>query len=167
MKKAFFLLTVMAGSLLIGCSSTPVALAPVGPNPLGNRTADAMGNLQVYSSLVGRVEGDNPTWFQHTDYEICGLHGNELKRVDNTVAYYEQAPPQVPLPPGRYLVKAQAQDYFRVSVPVEIESGRTTRVHLDDNWKPPRNMPKSELVRAPDGNAIGWRAEPPQTFGIN
>ncbi len=145
--------------LLVGCSSTPVVLAPVGPKPVGGESASPRGNLQVFSDLVGRTEGDNPTWYQHTAYYIYDPYGKMVKHVDNTVGRYEQAPKLVPLPAGRYLVKAKANNFLWVAVPVTIERGRTTRVHLADHWKPPFDASKKELVSMPDGNPIGWRVD--------
>ncbi len=167
MKNVYSLLGTGLVSLLVGCTSTPVALAPVGPNPVGSESMTAEGGLQVYSSLVGRSEGDNPTWYQHTDYYIYDLHGKLVKHVDNTTGYYAKAPRRVTLPAGRYLVKAQANDYFWVDVPVTIERGQTTRVHLDDNWKLPSDTPKTEPVSLPNGNPVGWQAESRKKTGIN
>jgi hypothetical protein len=96
-------------------------------------------------------------WFQHTDYSIYNLHGKLVKRVDNSTGHYEQAPQRVALPAGHYLVKARAKDYLQIEVPVTIEPGRMTRVHLDDNWKLPANAPRNQLVRMPNGNPVGWR----------
>ena len=149
-------------SLLVGCSSTPVALAPVGPNPAGSESMAPKGALQVFSSLAEQSEDQNqgsedPVWYQHTDYSIYDLHGKLVKRVDNTIGEYEQAPRRVALPAGRYLVKAQAKDYFWVEVPVTIERGRTTRVHLDDNWTLPSDTAERK-VSLPNGNPVGWSA---------
>jgi hypothetical protein len=167
MKSVFILLVAGFASLLVGCSSTPVVLAPVGPNPVGSESMASMGALQVFSSLVGQSEGDNPTWYQHTDYPIYDLRGKRLKHVDNTVGYYEQAPRRVALPTGRFLVKAQAHDYSWVVAPVLIQNGRTTRVHLDDHWTLPANAPKRELVSMPNGDPVGWRAGSTNAIGIN
>jgi hypothetical protein len=155
--------TVLLGaglvSLLAGCSSTPVALAPVGPNPAVGGSQGAEGGLQVYSGLVGRSEGNNPAWYQHSGYYLYDAGGKRVQRVDNITGYYEQAPRQMVLPAGKYLVKAQAKDYFWVEVPVTIESGHTTRIHLDDNWKLPADVSKKELVSLPNGRPVGWLAE--------
>jgi len=154
-------------SLLAGCATTPVALAPVGPNPVGSERLDSTGELQVFSSLTEQCEGDNPTWYQHTEYYIYDVRGKRVKHVNNTIGHYAEAPSLVALPAGRYVVKAQAKDYLWVKVPVLIEPGRTTRVHLDDNWKLPVETPKRELVSMPNGNPVGWRAESTKEFGIN
>lgn len=100
MKNVHFLLGAGLLSLLVGCASTPVALAPVGPNPIGSESMAAEGGLQVFSSLVGRSEGDNPTWYQHTDYDVYDLHGKLVRHVNNTIGYYAKAPRRVSLPEG-------------------------------------------------------------------
>jgi len=172
MKKLFLLLGAGMVSLLMGCSSAPVALAPVGPNPLRiESTADA-GQLQVFSGLAERSDngnqgGEDPVWYQHTDYRIYNLHGKLVKRVNNTIGHYEQTPRQVGLPAGRYVVKAEASDYSVVQVPVTIQRGRITRIHLDDNWKLSAETPQNELVNLPNGKPVGWRADSTNQSAIN
>ena len=154
-------------SLLVGCSTTPVAVAPIGPNPAGIQNMASNGGLEVYSRLTGRAEGDNPTWYQHTDYSIYNSQGKMIKHVENSVGYYATAPRTVALPAGDYVVKARATDYLWVNVPVVIEQGRTTRVHLDDNWGLPADSAKGQLVLMPNGNPVGWHAETAKGFGMN
>lgn len=159
-------------SLLVGCSSTPVALAPIGPNPFAGQRTVSQGELQVFSCLLERSDNqnqgsDDPIWYQHTDYRIYNLHGKLLQRVDNTTGHYAQAPRRMPLPPGQYLVKAQAKDYLWVEVPVTIAPGRTTRVHLDDNWNLPAAVAKRDFISLPNGHPVGWRAESTQVTGVN
>ena len=158
MKSMYLCLSAGLISMQAGCASTPVALTAVGPNPSVPASQVSNGRLQVFSSLVGRSEGDNPAWYQHTGYEVYNVNGELVKHVDNTVGRYAEAPRQVTLTAGRYLVKAQAKDYFWVNVPVLIERGQTTRVHLDDHWQIPADVPKMELVSLPNGNPVGWRA---------
>ena len=165
MKSICLLLGTGLVSVLVGCSSTPIAVAPVGPNPFGIKGGASKGELQVFSSLVGRSEGDNPSWWQHSNYNIYNLSGKLIKRVDNTVGHYEEAPRQVVLPAGTYLVEAHSSDYFWVDAPVTIERGRTTRVHLDDHWKIPNDA--AQLVHLPNGNPIGWLAEVSKPRGVN
>jgi hypothetical protein len=164
MKSICILLGPCLLALLVGCSSTPVALAPVGPYPAGNERIVSKGELQVFSNPAEQSANENqgskdPVWYQHTDYNIYNLQGKLVKHVDNTNGHYEQAPRRVNLAPGRYIVKAQAKDYLQVEVPVTIERGRTTRVHLDDKWNLPADTSKRELVSLPNGNPVGWRAE--------
>jgi hypothetical protein len=108
--------------------------------------------------LVGRSEGNNPSWHQHGSYYVYDPSGKLLEHVHNTSGYYEQAPRRVVLPAARYLVKARAKDYFWVDVPVTIVGGRTTEVHLDDKWSLPDDASNEDLVSMPNGNLVGWAA---------
>ncbi len=154
-------LTVILGmglsSLLLGCSSVPVVVAPVGPNPAGVVSQTRDGQLEVYSDLIVRTEGDNPTWYQHRDYTVYDPQGKPVEHVRNTVGYYARRPSSISLPPGKYLVRAEAKDYLRVEVPVVIKSGQITRVHLDDDWRP-TDAPQTVVVSLPTGNPVGWAA---------
>ena len=156
MKHVFTLAGIALTSLLLGCS-TPVAVGPVGPNPAALENPARNGRLEVFSALAPRTEGNNPTWYQHTDYTVYSQQGKVVKRVDNADGYYSSEPRLVSLPPGKYLVKAEAKDYLSVAVPVVIDSGRITKVHLDDTWRPADNR-KTALVTLPGGNPIGWSA---------
>jgi hypothetical protein len=147
-----------------GCATSPVFLAPVGPNPDGRESVASKGALQVFSRVVeqsdDRNQGGDGTslWHQHADYDIYDLHGKRVKHVDNSVGHYETAPRVVTLPPGRYIVAAEAEEALRVRVPVRIERGRISRIHLDDYWKPPADARRDELVSMPSGSPVGWRA---------
>jgi hypothetical protein len=158
-------------SLLLGCTSTPVALAPVGPNPAGPLNMATTGRLEVFSAQHTCRDGNefdpSPSWYQHTDYTVYNLNGKRVRHVFNSVGHYEEAPAVITVPPGRYLVSARAQGYLRVKVPVVIESGRTTRVHLDAKWNPPAGTPKAELVEVPGGYPVGWRTDAERNVGLN
>jgi hypothetical protein len=173
MKSVHYLMGSVVATLLVGCSSTPVALAPVGPNPFGVESKVSTGGLEVFSSLTEQSDDQNqgnngdPVWYQHTGYKLYTMHGKLLRRVDNTTGHYDTAPRQVMLPPGRYVVKAQAKPDYWVELPVTIEPGRTTRVHLDDKWKPPSDTPKRELVSLPNDKPVGWRDKSTIQAGIN
>ncbi len=158
MKRSPILIGMALASGLLGCATTPVAVAPVGPNPSGPKDPGRNGQLEVFSALAGRTEGNNPTWFQHTDYSIYNLRGKPMKHVDNTVGYYASAPRLISLPPGKYFVRAEARDYLSVAVPVVIQPGQITKVHLDDAWQPP-DVRKTAFVRLPAGNPVGWSAD--------
>ena len=155
MKKIMVLIGAGMMTCLLGCSSTPVAVAPVGPNPAFAGKPAGDGQLEVYSAMRGHSEGNNPSWYQHTAYYLYDQNGKELRRVYNKVGHYEQRPQVIQLSPGKYLVKARAKDYAWVNVPVEIDPGKLTEVHLDDAWRP-ADAPKNELVSLPAGNPVGW-----------
>ena len=161
MKNICCLLGASLGLLLAGCAA-PVALPPVGPYLYGRETTADEGGLVVFSRMHGCSEGNNPTWYQHSDYNIYDLQGKLVKHVGNAIGRYEQAPLEVALQPGNYLVRSRANDYLRVEVPVLVERGRTTRIHLDGDWKYPAGTQMRELVSLPDGNLVGWRAKIPE-----
>lgn len=172
MRSVSMVLGISMVSVLVGCASTPIALAPIGPNPAGSKRRASNGELQVFSNLAEQSDNGNqgstdPIWYQHTDYRIYNLQGKLVKRVDNAVGHYERSPRRVRLPAGRYLVKAQGEDYSSVEAQVAIECGRTTKVHLDDNWKVPADVPKNEVVSLPNGNPAGWRADATNEIGSN
>lgn len=162
MKTFLSFLSVGLLSILAGCSSTPVTLPPVGPNPNRAPIASSFGTLEVLTRERTRSDDRNqagdgePVWHQHTNYRIYDLHHNLVKRVGNSSGHYDPAAEVVTLPPGRYIVRAPAQDYPWIQVMVTIEPGRLTRVHLDDKWTPPANPPQGEVVTGPDGNPVGW-----------
>ncbi len=163
-----FSITMAAAVALVaaGCSTAPVALAPVGPNPARTQRMSGTGELQVFSSLEEQSDNQNqasrdPVWYQHANYAVYDAQGHLVARVDNVTGHYSQAPRRVALPPGQYLVRAPARDYLQVAVPVTIERGRLTRVHLDHKWQLPPATPKTELVSTPNGEPVGWKAQLP------
>jgi hypothetical protein len=142
--------------LISGCSTPLVVTTPVGPRPFGNESTSSTGALEVFSFLTLCSEGDDPIWFQHTDYYLCTPQNQVLKHVSNITGKYETAPRRLDLPGGNYIIKAQAKGYIWVEVPVIVEPGRTTRVHLDGEWIPAANLPKAQIVNGP-GGPMGWR----------
>ena len=164
MKRFSMVIGASVALVVAGCSTAPVALAPVGPNPAsGRERMSAAGELQVFSRWEEESDNQNqgstdPVWHQHADYKVYDAHGKLLLRVDNTTGHYEPAPRRVALPPGQYLVRVPAQGYLQVDVPVTIERGRLTRVHLDEKWKLPPATPRTEVVSTPNGQPVGWNA---------
>lgn len=154
MKRVFFIAGAVLIALVAGCS-TPLSVATVGPNPTGVNNHASYGQLQVFSALTGRTEGNNPTWFQHTDYTVYNQQGKAVKHVANWTGHYSGTPRVINLPPGKYVVKAEAEDYLWVAVPAVIVPGHVTRVHLDDAWQP-AGVSRTELVRLPTGSPVGW-----------
>ena len=162
MKKAFPLTVCAIGlaSIVIGCASTPVVLAPVGPCSTRQEASHPNGYLQVFSVMEPQSEGDDPVWYQHSGYIIYNQQRKRIKYVGNTIGKWDEAPQTVTLPSGRYTVKARAEGfrYVFVNVPVVIEQGKTTAVHLEEGWNPPPGPPGTEIVRASSGYAVGWLA---------
>ncbi len=142
---------------LLASRALATTLPPVGPNPSGLQNQSASGQLEVFSTLEGHSEGNNPPWFQHADYYICDRQGHELQQVDNAVGYYARVPRMVTLAPGQYLIKSPAKDAFWVKVPVVVQAGHVTRVHLDGDWAMPANTPETKVVFSPSGYPVGWR----------
>ena len=98
---------------------------------------------------------------QRTDYYIYDSGGKETQHVaDNNKGHFEAVPRRIQLPPGNYSVKALAAVGLGewITVPVVIEPGRTTEVHLNGAWRPPADTPKRDLVQSPGGFPMGWRA---------
>jgi hypothetical protein len=149
--------------LLMSCASQSISLAPVGPGPgAAGVSSGNLGYLRVFSQREPVREGvgwgANPTFYQHSDYNVYDRSGELVKHVDNATGHYATGPRLVSLPPGTYVVKARGKDYLAVNVPVAIEPGQTTSVHLDDRWEPVPDTPKNQLVITPSGSPVGWRA---------
>jgi hypothetical protein len=162
MKKHFVVLAAGILTMMSGCSTPTVLQAPVGPDPLAAKTADPNGTLRVYSATeVQNNVGFEFPYSQRTDYYIYDVNGMEIHRVtDNNQGHFEGIPTAIHLKPGTFRVKALAAvgEGEWITVPVVIESGRTTEVHLNGHWKPPTGTPDSELVKTPAGFPVGWRA---------
>ena len=167
MKRIHVLGTAGLTLWLTGCASAPVVLAPIGPNPAGSADAATDGRLEVYSALEGRSEGNNPAWYQPTGYDLCDAHGKPICHVNNTTGNYARSPRPLALPAGKYLVKAQGKADQWLEVPVWIEHGRTTRIHLADGWKPPPQTSPTQLVFAPPHDPVGWCPQPAGDVGMN
>jgi hypothetical protein len=114
--------------------------------------------LKVYSATDSHNDGD-VVYFPHSDYGIHGADGQLIKKVRNAISNRDEQPTTVRLPTGRYKVVAEADYYGHVEVPVVIEGGRLTEVHLDGRWKAPNvSVADAKLVRFPSGRVVGWRA---------
>jgi len=161
MKNIGLVLGAAVLTLMMGCASTPVVLAPVGPNPIGYSGMGSKGQLLVYSAWQGHGEGNNPCYYQHGDYYIYQTSGKLVRHVENIVGHYAQSPRPEFLPAGKYVVQARAKGYGNIwiKVPVVIQDGQTTRVHLDNGWTVPADISKTELVSMPIGYPVGWRAD--------
>jgi hypothetical protein len=156
MKKILIILGAAGALALTGCATKQVSIAPVGPNPADAAGIAGNGQLEVYSALSGRSEGNNPTWRQHSGYHILNSHGRRMEHVMNAPGYYSTLPRLVTLPAGDYIVKARAKGAVWTMVPVVIKPDEITRVHLDGHWQP--GASGAEVVMAPEGYPVGWRA---------
>ncbi|HYM35009.1 MAG TPA: hypothetical protein VET48_06395 [Steroidobacteraceae bacterium] len=147
--------------LVSGCvvALPPISIEPVGPQPASLKTIRvSVGNLVVYSALEPARSGFDDAEPRRSDYEIFAADGMLLKRVSNIAAAGE-VPAIVPLAPGRYTVNAKANGLRKVTVPIVIEADKTTFVHLDGSeLSGVERSQTTEVVRLPDGSAVGWRA---------
>ena len=156
----------MATAILYsGCASEPntVALDAVGPAQVlkpGFASID-QGTLVVYSAADPSPDfsARDPYRPIYSNYEIYSMDGRLLKKIHNNDDTMLQRPVGVGLPAGKYSVQARANGYGLVSVPVMIQAGRNTVVHLEggSNFG---NHPANDtnMVRLPDGRIVGWRA---------
>ena len=163
MKKQRLLVLVAAGGSLLVCScamlQTPIAVAPVGPEP-GNQIAQtATGYLKVYTNVEGYPYDEDNFYYVHTDYGIYDLDGKRVKSVQNTESFHSLKPKQVVLPPGHYFVKGWTGANQLAKVPVEIKAGCLTLVNLENNnHELFQKANQDDLVHAPDGRIVGWMA---------
>ena len=147
--------------LLAGCASTPTALSPVGPDPasqVGAGPENSKGYLEVFTATVKSmpVASDDPTSFNlHSSYDIYSPSGKDIF-VANHASDMDEGPDRVILPAGNYNVLANSTWCGQVSVPVMVQKGRTTVLHLDDNWWPVTCSASNQLVYLPNGDAVGW-----------
>jgi hypothetical protein len=142
--------------LLTGCVSQPITLSPVGPGPVSHAEYLPKGHLQVFSDTETHVVGDGPPYYTHTGYSIHDESGKVVQFVPNHTGDMDESPTMVTVPAGDYKIVAESSSYGRVTVPVLVQEGKTTVIHLDRDWKPPSNASTNELVHLPDGEAIGW-----------
>ena len=154
-------------SIVVSCQSeTHLVLEPVGPSssgsPSGKLSFVGTGFLVVYSATETRYAGKFDKSYPHTPYLIFSQDGKRLKWVENSTVASDEAPTVVRLPAGSYVVRAQDDDYGRVTVPVVIQDGQTTTVRLEMRGTRAVGQPDaSRSVRLPDGRVVGWRAREP------
>lgn len=65
------------------------------------------------------------------------------------------------MPPGRYLIRAQAREYGLVDVPVVVAAGRLTTVRLHRNWQPALKHSREQDYVWLGYRLVGWRAPAP------
>jgi hypothetical protein len=153
--------TILSGAtavLVASCASAPPTIVheTVGPGPTVVNE-EHNGFLKVYSATEWVADDDWPSLLKYTNYQIDATDGTSFKKVPND----EQDPTRVILPRGTYTVVAQSGTSGTVSVPVAIETGKTTVLHLEreKDWKEAAaGIDSAGLVRLPNGQTIGFRA---------
>jgi hypothetical protein len=144
---------------LASCSSPSLVLGTVGPGPFAPPASTiGMGDLQVYSKPEEYYE-DEMSYFPHSDYQLYAADGRHLRRVWNHNTHEDETPAVVSLPPGRYVVKAWAEFYGSVNVPVVIKPNELTKVVLQPGWNPVAKADHAQLVQTPNGYFVGYQDE--------
>jgi hypothetical protein len=147
--------------LFLSCATAPVALDAVGPPSSAFHAIRGYGRLVVYSETEARRLDKGIPYYPHSGYLITTPEGKKFKSVINHAGDMDEAPQPVLLPSGNYQIVARSASFGRVHVPVLIEAGQTTEVHLEGkgSWKP-QMLPRDQtaLVRLPDDEIVGWRA---------
>ena len=144
--------------LVAGCATNPVVLDTVGPRPGFASSPTGQGRLVVFTETEEYYLDADVPFFPHRDYRIYNSDGNFVRRVWNSQSHEDETPTDVSLAPGKYLVKADAEFYGPVTVPVVIEPGKTTRVVLQPGWKPSVSFQTNQLVRLGNDYFVGWRS---------
>jgi hypothetical protein len=148
-------------ALLAGCATAPLLVEPLGPAPPRRAASTPQGHLQVYTMTERVPDGDNTYFYPHGHYSVYATNGALVMRVRNASYHRDETPSTVVLPTGIYHVRAPG-----LIVPVAVERGHTTVVHLSGEWRPDRprkEISEEDLVRMPSGHVVGWRA---RTAGI-
>jgi hypothetical protein len=123
------------------------------------------GDLLVYSAYNVNADFDSrdPHRHAYSDYQILFPDGKLLRAVHNDTGSILQRAQAVTLPAGSYHVLAEANGFGLVTVPVTIEPGRTTVVHLEGGvrWPEQWGANQTNAVHLPDGQIVGWRSSLP------
>jgi len=113
----------------------------------------------VFSAEDFGIPG-NETLRYYSGYTIRSADGKRLKYINNRTGPRGEQAARVSLPPGRYKVVARAAAFGTVTVPVLLEAGKTTFVHLDGSELVGSSTTSTTgFVSLPDGLIIGWRAK--------
>jgi len=150
------LIAALGIPLLAGCCSTPIKLDSVGPAPTS--TYVPSGWLKVFSATKTVPDGDSTYYYPHTGYRIFTESGRLLEYVPNHVDPVDESVTLVKIPAGKYKISARSEPYNMVVVPVLIQAGKTTEVHLGAHWKAPANAFTNQIVYFPDGRPVGWKS---------
>jgi hypothetical protein len=145
---------------LNGCVSGPTALKPVGPDATSSVESALQGHLLVYTATQAGEDYIRGNFLQLTGYEIKNASGKRFAFVADQDSGWNGSPERVTLPAGTYNVIAESADYGLVTVPVVVQSGRTTAVHLDRDARTPKPYSPKALVQFSDEEKGGWSGTP-------
>jgi hypothetical protein len=152
--------TILSAALAVlgaSCASAPPTIVrePVGP-AFAVINEEHNGFLTVYSATEWTSGDDAPRQLTYSAYQIDAADGSLFREVPNG----DQEPSRVILPKGSYTVVAESETSGTVRVPVIIETGRITVLHLEQerDWKASAGIRNADLVRLPSGQPIGFRA---------
>ena len=155
----------MICSVLAGCATTnnQFVLDPIGPAPSASPASGTRGELVVFTAFDPLPDlNRSPYRRRFTDYRIFSADGVHLVQVvNNNRETLLNSPPVIELAAGSYRVMARANGYGTMTVPVVIQPGRVTTVHLEGSvwWPRSSTIFASNPVRLPKGEIAGWRAE--------
>jgi hypothetical protein len=176
MSKRFNAILTVAwlGALVSYAAPQVTLLKQVGPDPALAANNSNDGLLQVYTARERAPIDINAEVFfcnndfgkneflqgtAHSGYSIFDHDGRLVQRVRNTTGMNDPNPTPVKLSPGVYRIKAEAADYSNVTlsvmIPVCVEPGLTTALHLDGKCNPSM-IEGNEAVRLPNGSFVGW-----------
>ncbi len=160
-------IAMMAGAFLCGCvtSHNRLVLDTVGPDPSLSQVVQVATNhgwLVVYSAYRRNADFNSRDSYRPecSDFKIYSSTGQFQQRIHNNSGNSLQSVVPVALPAGEYKVKARANGYGYVIVPVVILPNQTTVLHLegDGDWPNPSVFNQTNAVRLPDGLVVGWKA---------
>jgi len=143
---------------LSGCAITTTPLTSIGPGRVNSAGRGPDGYLEVYTA-TRTVDANFHNYFDlHDGYDINDASGKAVKYVDNHDSEIDEGVDRVSLPPGTYTIIARSAWCGLLKIPVDIERGKTTSIHLDgNNWSPTPRPAADELVFLPNGEVAGWK----------
>jgi hypothetical protein len=118
------------------------------------------GTLVVYSALDQSPHFNTSDYHAcYSDYEVLSEDGRVVKKVTNDAGTIVEGPAEVKLTPGNYRVRARANKYGVVTVPVLVEPHVVTTVHLDGGGARSGSdeIAHRNAVTLPKGEIVGWR----------
>jgi hypothetical protein len=126
------------------------------------------GDLIVYSATYAPTL-EQSEYTAHTNYTIATPDDRVIRHVANATGSFASRPARVSLPPGEYHVRAQYEGGRFVTVRIVIEPGQTTVLDLEGEASQqasatetaPATETAKEIIRLPNGKAVGWLATDP------